>query len=755
MADGSSFSFDARGLVTSVSGAKGSRLDEAVGQPALDVLGLLLAASGKDGSPVLQLDAWRDGEDTVVAAVGSAASPGTARAESAYMSSAFDKSVAGIELYDADLRLLRSNRAARAVRGARAEDLTGRSAADLDAGLRLSPLLAEAMEPARACGDCPVVERDVSKGRRTYSVLALPLREGRAVIGAAAIVHDVTENVRAREERQLLAAVHARVGTTLGIMRTAQELASALTEDFADAVTVDVVEAVFHGEEGARPPVSSRAPLRRAAFSAAADFTSLYDVGEPSRFLFPTPYTQALSDLRPRLLDPHGSPADWHMHDSARADVLRRSGVHSMILAPVVQQGRVLGLVCLYRGRRDPAPFDRRDLALAEQVTARAAVHMDNARRYTRELTTAATLQRRLLPHHIPQLPALRTAYFWKPGGRTTHWFDVIALSGARVGLAMGQIPQHGLQASVDMGRFRTAFATLARMDLPPDELLAHLDDITHEMQQEDEAADGRPQPEGESTRCLYAIYDTITGQCAVACADWPAPLVTTPDGDTRPLDLPVGPPLGQTSGYERTCTTLAPRALLTLYSASMLRPAHGDDAFALLRRAAGTAAGDPQAACDNIVYALMDDHARGHGGGAVLTAVVRRLPEGDHVSWTAPRDEAAVARCRARARRQLAQWGLDDHVFATEVVISELVTNVLRHAGGEPHVRMIRNDRLTVEVSDESSTAPHLRHARAQDESGRGLLIAAALADRWGTRYGDRGKTVWVEQDLTAPDDA
>uniref|UniRef100_UPI000A77EDA3 ATP-binding protein n=1 Tax=Actinacidiphila rubida TaxID=310780 RepID=UPI000A77EDA3 len=105
----------------------------------------------------------------------------------------------------------------------------------------------------------------------------------------------------------------------------------------------------------------------------------------------------------------------------------------------------------------------------------------------------------------------------------------------------------------------------------------------------------------------------------------------------------------------------------------------------------------------------------------------------------------------RLSAREQLEAWHLDDQVFATEVVVSELVTNVLSHARGKPRVRLIRDDRLTVEVSDDSSTSPHLRHARSQDENGRGLLIAAALASRWGTRYGEDGKTIWVEQDLPA----
>ncbi|MFJ2956096.1 SpoIIE family protein phosphatase [Streptomyces sp. NBC_00669] len=760
MPDSGSFSFDARGRVTAVRSSAQippAALTDAVGESALHVLRDLLEASETDGTPVVQFDAWRSDEGTVLSAVGSAASPGTARVQSAYMPSAFENAVAGLELYDIRQTVVRSNAACLAVRGLPADDVVGHRVEELDSTLPLSPLVGRAMSEERAAGASPVVVQDVRKGPEVYSVLALPLREGTDVVGAATIMHNVTESVRSRDAERLLVTMHKKLGTELGVMQTAQELASAATEEFADVVSVDLAEALFHGEEAPLPPLSATSPLRRAAFVSVTEFTSLYAVGEPSRFAFPTPYSQALADTKPRLVDPRSSPSDWHMHDAARAGILRSAGVHSMILAPLVQRGRVLGLACFYRAGRDTTPFDRHDLALAEQITARAAVHMENARRYTRELNAATTLQRRLLPQRLPQVPAVRTAYFWNPSRHQTHWFDVIPLSGARVGLAMGQIPQHGLRASVDIGRFRTAFATLARMDLAPDELLAHLDDVTHTIQQEDAASpEARADngnvagPAAGETRCLYAIYDPIAGGLALASADWPAPLVTTADGVTTPIEVPLGPALGHHSSYETARTTLAPDTLLTFYSASMLHPPGDDDALALLRRAAGRSAGDAQVACDNIVYALMGDRVGGaRDGGAVLTAEVRRLAPDDHVSWTSPRERAAVADCRARAREQLEAWRLEDQVFATEMVVSELVTNVLQHAGGKPRVRLIRDEHLTVEVSDDSTTSPHLRHARAQDEGGRGLLIAATLASRWGTRYGEEGKTIWVEQDL------
>jgi hypothetical protein len=56
----------------------------------------------------------------------------------------------------------------------------------------------------------------------------------------------------------------------------------------------------------------------------------------------------------------------------------------------------------------------------------------------------------------------------------------------------------------------------------------------------------------------------------------------------------------------------------------------------------------------------------------------------------------------------------------------------------------------LICEVSDGSSTSPHLRQATATDEGGRGLFLVAQLAQRWGTRYTARGKVIWAEQSLS-----
>ncbi|MDW6058453.1 ATP-binding protein [Streptomyces sp. FXJ1.4098] len=131
----------------------------------------------------------------------------------------------------------------------------------------------------------------------------------------------------------------------------------------------------------------------------------------------------------------------------------------------------------------------------------------------------------------------------------------------------------------------------------------------------------------------------------------------------------------------------------------------------------------------------------------ALLLARTHALGAERVASMEVPYDPAAVADARAWAAGKLVEWGLDDLAFTTELVVSELVTNALRYGSPPIRLRLIRERALICEVSDRSSTSPHLRRAGATDEGGRGLFLIAHIAQDWGTRYTTGGKTVWTEQ--------
>ncbi|EDY57611.1 ATP-binding protein [Streptomyces sp. SID5470] len=123
---------------------------------------------------------------------------------------------------------------------------------------------------------------------------------------------------------------------------------------------------------------------------------------------------------------------------------------------------------------------------------------------------------------------------------------------------------------------------------------------------------------------------------------------------------------------------------------------------------------------------------------------------EGDCAKWTFPADPGAVRAARTAVRNRLTAWNLDGLADIAALLVSELVTNSLRHATGPIGVRLVRPEGidgvLLVEVSDPLPDPPRARVADLDDESGRGLQLVAHAADRWGTRPGVTGKTVWFE---------
>lgn len=135
----------------------------------------------------------------------------------------------------------------------------------------------------------------------------------------------------------------------------------------------------------------------------------------------------------------------------------------------------------------------------------------------------------------------------------------------------------------------------------------------------------------------------------------------------------------------------------------------------------------------------------------ALLLARTRTLGADQVAAWDIASEPEAVAGARRYAVEQLAAWGLDDSAFITELIVSELVTNAIRYGRPPVRLRLIHDRSLVCEVSDASGAAPHLRRARLSDEGGRGLMLVAQLAQRWGTRHTGEGKIIWTEQDLPA----
>ncbi|MDT0609124.1 SpoIIE family protein phosphatase [Streptomyces lancefieldiae] len=557
----------------------------------------------------------------------------------------------------------------------------------------------------------------------------------------------------ARGRLSLLSEAGIRLGTTLDMGRTAEEVAEIAVPRFADLVVVDLLESVLSGEGPPPGRLSPDVALRRVAAWAGEDSrdTPLGGVGEPAGYPAGTPQSRCLETGQPVtdtvLTATLTGPPEGRGHP---VDLLGE-GVHSYLAAPLCARGSVLGLAGFYRRGRT-RPYEQDDLTLAGELAARAAISVDNARHYRREHHASLTLQRSLLPHVLPRLSAVELASRYLPADATAgvggDWFDAIPLSGMRAALVVGDVPGNGLQAAATMGRLRTAVRTLAGMDLLPEEVLAHLDDLVSRTPAE--SADDEDPATGAT--CLYAVYDPVSCRCTAARAGHPPPALLTPDGEARLIDMPAGPPLGLGGihPYESTTVELPADSLLAMYTDGLLKESRGygdtDARTGQLLASLNDAGPALEDVCDRVSDTLVAGGPR--DDVALLLARVHALPDDRVASWEFPSDFAVVARARELTRAQLAAWGMSELDFNTGLVVSELVTNAVRYGGRGPvGLRLLRDDSLICEVSDRSNTSPRIRRAATTEEGGRGLFLVAQFTKSWGARYMPQGKTVWAEQ--------
>ncbi|ALV53657.1 SpoIIE family protein phosphatase [Streptomyces althioticus] len=478
----------------------------------------------------------------------------------------------------------------------------------------------------------PVVQGAPRPRFLAATALRLDDPDGRP-LGVALLVLDVRSGRGVEDRLTVVSEAGARIGTTLDIVRTAQELADFTVPLLADYVTVDLTEAVRLGGEPLERlgTADGRVPtFRRAGVASVHDGApeSLWSSGDAVFVPEHSPFMQVLHTGRP-LLEPHldTSPGTWLDHDPARARQIRRYGMHSLLIVPLQARGLLMGVVVLVRSD-NPTPFDDGDRLLAEEIAARAALSLDNARRYTRERTAALTLQRSLLPRRVDGGDAMEVAAHYVPADAEYSaggdWFDVFGLSGGRLALVVGDVVGHGIAAAAAMGRLRTAIRTLADLDLPPAELLTRLDRASVHLVEADEASEAEYCSIGAT--CVYAVYDPAEHTCTVALAGHPPPAVTGPDGTLTFPDLPHGTPLGYgLPPCEAAVLDLPPGGLIALYTDGLVEDRRHDIGVGMerVRGALARAADDASLA-------------------ELCTAVVGTLP-------TAPEDDVTLLLARAR----------------------------------------------------------------------------------------------------------
>ncbi|MCQ4042629.1 SpoIIE family protein phosphatase [Streptantibioticus rubrisoli] len=390
---------------------------------------------------------------------------------------------------------------------------------------------------------------------------------GTAFNTMASSLEESREQARHAHERlRLLYEASIVIGTTLDAQQTAQELVRVAVPRFADFVTVDLTTAVLLAEE---PLTDHGTQARRVALGGIRDDPPLDPVGSRITLASFAPHIRDVASANATFLPHLRTSSAWQIRNRHQARELLDYGMHSLITVPLYSRRMLVGAVGLWRSE-NPSPFEQDELSDAEEMAAKAAVAIDNALRYAREHDTALTLQRSMLPRSFEPPNGIEIAHRYTPASDATEvggdWYDVAALTPDKAAIAIGDVMGHGIPAAAVMGQVRTTLRALVRLDLPPDQLLHHLDQSMQDL-------DGPI-----LATCLYGVCDAAANRCWLARAGHPPPALISPDGTARLIDLPPGAPLGIGGiSYTTTEIPLTPGTVLVLYTDGLVE-ARGQD---------------------------------------------------------------------------------------------------------------------------------------------------------------------------------
>ncbi|MEV6166987.1 SpoIIE family protein phosphatase [Streptomyces sp. NPDC051954] len=537
----------------------------------------------------------------------------------------FTQSPIGLAMLGPDLRFLRVNEALARMDGVPVAEHVGRRVTEVAPGAgALESVMRQVLDRGEAVVDFRHTAGAGDPGRRrTWSCSYAPLLGGAGQrVGVIASLIDITEGQRAHLEAErarrrlaLLAEAGTQMGATLDLTQTAQDVIRVLVPRLADSADVQLLEEAMAPDETA---ASAHGVVRRVAVS----FT---DPAAPAEHLAVGTTLQVPPGSVYEKVISAGLPMSLYLSDidrlipAAGADRLREflhARVGSARLVPLVARGTVLGAVVVTR-TRDREPFDEQDTLLIDELIARAALNIDNARMYGRERDAALTLQRSLMNTSLPTVSGLELAGRYLPAGDHEvggDWFDAIALPDNRTALVIGDVMGHGIHAAAVMGQLRTAVRTLARRDTAPDQVLRFLDAAVADL------------GDNEMATCLYAVHDPVEGHCLIARAGHPPPVVADGHGTVAFLDGPAGPPLGvggQDGVVQRVL--LPPHSLLVTYTDGLIET-RGTDLDQGMRRLAQALRhpGRPlEQLCDDLLAHVMPEVA----DDDVAVLLARALP--------------------------------------------------------------------------------------------------------------------------------
>ena len=523
------------------------------------------------------------------------------RSYSRELDALFERSPVPLVFADPELRAMRTNAAFRRLVGLPDEALIGRRPSEVDEGVDMAlverTLAEQVVKKGVPVADVPLVQT-LAGGHQVFLLSADPVMENGQVVGVLARFRDITGQATSVQQAHILLERASQIGTTLDINRTAAELADLAVPELADHVVIDLVDQVLQGE--ALPRADSRTlRLRRVAVRSTSKTSGEATFEVDDLITAPRTSPAALALLRGESFLAR-NPAEIRRkapHAADCVEALIAQGVHTFMAVPLIARGVTLGAAVFWRDEH-PEPYGEADVRLARGIASRAALSIDNARLYTREHTTAVTLQRSLLPQQVPRVAGLEVAYRYQPASQTAEvggdWFDVIPLDTGQVALVVGDVTGHSILAAATMGQLRTTAAALARLGCPPEEIMGQLSGVVAEHGEETGAT------------CLYAHYDPASRRCRLTSAGHPPPALRHPDGTAEFLDIPGGVMLGVNPGrYPATDIDLPPGSVLALYTDGLIEH-RGEDISTGMSRLVRTLAASPAQSLDQLCDSML-----------------------------------------------------------------------------------------------------------------------------------------------------
>lgn len=671
--------------------------------------------------------------------VGTAWNVTARRSQLAWLVGLIERHPDPIHVLSADNRVEWANHAARSLRGGAGAEMIGQIPWEHHPALAnrgLPELMARARAATGAAVSTELTYYEEFSGR-VVSWLVRAVEVGDFVATQMADVSEqkaaeLAETERSRRMTALNEALIRALDT--------QDVVEVMTEHLLPMVAADGL--IVHDLTGPAPRLVAATGYPRAYVA------ELEAPGWPQRLV------AATDTATPRFFSSIAAlEAQWPL----LTPLARHSGKGAWAALPLIVGDTRVG-ACIISWPRN-REFTEQEKSLLGTVGVIIAQALGKAQLYEAARHRAERLQKELLPGILPDTVAVSSAARYRlaageeVGG---DWYDTIPMPGGRTLAVIGDVKGHGLEQAIAMGIIRHGVLTVAALDLPIDEIMAHLNDVA-----------GRLGP--LTATSMLVLYDATTGDCQIAGAGHPAPVVVRPGCDAGEVDLPTGQALGQAQVPAPVIETVLPEnSVLVLYSDGLLAGTARDPAplADLLTRYTATAPLPSDTdrrtpwldtLCDTITEQLPPDPER-QDDAVLLALAFGRVPDDRMAAWDLPCEPESARRGRVLAAERLDEWGLGDLTEPATLVVSELIGNAVRHAvgigadvaddvAGLLRLRLLHltDNAVTCEVYDGSQATPRVRHPLLDDEFGRGLQLVAVTSRRWGTRYTEGGKCIWA----------